>query len=80
MVDGDSGNELVDVGLGGADVDDGLDDDRASGSDAARLTLTIMLTVSSYCRCGGLLVGGDVYIDDELHKATIGGSEIRFSR
>ena len=80
MVDGDSGDELVDVGLGGADVDDGLDDDRASGSDAARLTLTIMLTVSSYCRCGGLLVGGDVYIDDELHKATIGGSETRFSR
>ena len=42
MVDGDSGDELVDVGLGGADVDDGLDDDCASDSDAARSTLTIV--------------------------------------
>ena len=75
MVDGDDGDELVDVDLGGVDVDDGLDDDRASVSDAVRSTLTIMLmlTVSSYCRRGGLLVGGDVYIDNELHKATIVG-------
>ena len=73
MVDGYDGDELVDVDLGGVDVDDGLDDDCASDSDTASSTLTMMLTVSLYCWRGGLLVGGDVSIDDELYKASIVG-------
>ena len=48
-------------------------DDRAGNSDSTRLSLTIMLTESSCWRRGGFLVGGDVFVNDYLHDATIVG-------
>ena len=35
-----------------------------------------MLTESSCWRRGGFLVGGDVFVNDELHDATIVGVQV----
>ena len=55
--------------------DEGIDDDNddLAGSDSTRSSLTIMLTESLCRRRGGFLVGGDVFVHDELHDVTIVG-------